>query len=363
MEAMPGWVTGAFGFLIGVAAGFFVRRARLCTFGAFEDAIAGQDTRRLKVFGLAFAVAVLATQALVLFAGLDLAQVRYLPSQMPWLAIAVGGVLFGLGMALVGTCAFGSLIRLGSGDLRSVLTLLIFSATAYAMLRGALSPLRVDYAEAITLPMPGETRSDLASLAGAALGLDIRLALAALCAGALVLIFLGDPRLRRSRRHTEAGLVLGLGVAGGWLVTGVLADEFSLVASADSLTFVAPVARSVFGFMLTSGQVPDFGTGSVFGVVAGAFLAARQAGELRWEAFDDHHEMKRHMVGAALMGMGGVLAGGCTIGQGLTAGSMLALSWPIAVIGMAVGARIGIALLIEGSLRGLLARLGLFPAR
>ncbi len=363
MEAFPGLVTGLLGFLIGAVAGFVVRGARLCTFGAFEDAIAGHDARRLKVFGLALGVAVLASQGLVLFAGLDLALIRYLPSQVPWLAIACGSVLFGLGMALVGTCAFGALIRLGSGDLRSVLTLLIFATTAYATLRGALSPLRLDYAEALRLPMPGDVRSDVASLATYVIGQDARAALGVIVAASLIAMFGRDASLRGSPSLLNAGVVLGLCIAAGWLVTGVLVDDFALSVSPESLTFVAPVAKAVFGLLMTGEQALDFGMASVFGVIAGAFLAARRAGELRWEAFDDHHEMKRHMAGAALMGFGGVLAGGCTIGQGLTAGSMLALSWPIAILGMAIGARIGIALLIEGSVRGLLARLMPLPEK
>jgi uncharacterized membrane protein YedE/YeeE len=101
----------------------------------------------------------------------------------------------------------------------------------------------------------------------------------------------------------------------------------------------------------------------VFGVIAGAWAAAWFAAELRWEAFDDDHEMRRHLIGACLMGVGGILAGGCTIGQGITAGSMLALSWPIAVGGMVLGARIGIAILVDGSPRDLIHRNWMLLAR
>jgi uncharacterized membrane protein YedE/YeeE len=143
--------------------------------------------------------------------------------------------------------------------------------------------------------------------------------------------------------------VLGAGTIAGWAATGVFADPFADAIRVQSLTFVAPVARAVFAFSAAEGTIVEFGTMSVFGVVAGAALSAARAGEFRWEAFDDQREMRRHMAGAALMGLGGVLAGGCTIGQGLSAGSLLAVSWPVAVLGMILGARMGIGILIEGS--------------
>ncbi|MFY8113630.1 MAG: YeeE/YedE thiosulfate transporter family protein, partial [Rhabdaerophilum sp.] len=114
----------------------------------------------------------------------------------------------------------------------------------------------------------------------------------------------------------------------------------------QSLTYVAPVARAMFGVLSGQDDWLDFGVSNVIGVVIGALAASVRAGEFRWEAFDDHHEMKRHLVGALCMGSGGVLAGGCTIGQGLTAGSLLALSMPVAILSMIVGARIGIAVLM-----------------
>lgn len=361
MEALPGLAVSVSGGLIGFAAGYSVRRAKLCSFGAFEDALAGGDTRRLKVFGLALAVAVLATQAMLFTHVLQIEFVRYLPVQVPWLSIITGSVLFGVGMALVGTCAFGSLIRLASGDLRSVLTLLIFATVAYATLRGVLAPVRFAYFETVSFTMPGETQSDGASLISYLAGGEARVAVTLLVSGALISLFALDAGLRRVRRLLFAGIVLGLCIAAGWLVTGGLADQFAPIISPDSLTFVAPVAKSVYALILGHETLLDFGIASVFGVIAGAYAAAARLAEFHWEAFDDHREMKRHMTGACLMGFGGVLAGGCTIGQGLTAGSMLALSMPIAVIGMALGARLGIAFLLEGSVRGLVSRLIAVP--
>lgn len=356
MEALPGWAISLSGALIGAIVGFCVKRARLCTFGAVEDIIIGNDARRMKVFALALGVAILATQALIAAGALHPDQIRYLPSQIPWFSIALGSLLFGFGMALVGTCAFGSLIRLGSGDLRSLLVLLVFASAAYAMLRGVLADIRLTYLEAYAIAMPTSSQSDLPGIVDLWFGGGSRIWLSAAIAACLLSWCLSDRRLRRAKRLLITGLVLGFGVAAGWLVTGVLSDDFSLIIEPQSLTFVSPVAKAYYALALP-GSGMDFGIATVFGVILGAALAALIHDEFRWEAFDDHREMKRHLLGALCMGLGGVAAGGCTIGQGLTAGSVLALSWPIAVAGMALGARLGIAVLVEGSLRGLLSRI------
>jgi hypothetical protein len=165
-----------------------------------------------------------------------------------------------------------------------------------------------------------------------------------------------EPRLRRTPRLLAAGVVLGLLVTAGWMLTSLLHDEFSGPARPQSLTFVSTVGKTVFAGLLNAQAFADFGVGSVFGTVLGAYLGAVFAREFRWEAFDDDREMRRHLVGAGLMGVGGILAGGCTIGQGITAGSMLALSWPVSVIGIIAGARLGIAFLMDETPRGLISR-------
>ena len=352
MDISSPWWTALAGLALGGVLGFAVFRARLCTFGAMEDAMVGRDWRRMKVFALALGVAVIGTQVFALAGMFDPERTNYVTTALPWLGILAGGILFGLGMALVGTCAFGSLVRLGSGDLRSLVVLLVYGAVAYATLRGIFAAIRVDGVERIAVALPAGTRSDLPSLLGWLTGHDFRALLAACLGVGLMAPALVDRRLRRAGRLMTAGVLLGLGVVGGWLATTLLVDEFAHSAPPQSLTFVSPVARTLFGVLFEQSSLAEFGTGSVIGVALGAFLAARLADELRWEAFDDPREMKRHLLGAVLMGSGGILCGGCTIGQGLTAGSLFALSWPLAVAGMALGARLGIALLMEGSLSG-----------
>lgn len=344
------------GFGIGVAAGFTARRAGLCSFGAIEDAWMGGDTRRLRIFGLALAIALIGAQAMAAMGLLDLSRTSYAPTAIPWLAALSGGLMFGVGMALVGTCGFGCLIRLGGGDLRSLIVLIVFGAVAYATLRGALSDFRIAGVERVAVKTPGGVAGDLPSLMSFYGWRGARLWVAVGAGAVLIAAVLLDPRLRRAPRLITAGTTLGLGVALGWLATGVLVDEFDLSARAQSLTFVAPVGKALFGAILSPHGFLDFGVASVGGVAVGSHLAARAADEFRWEAFDDHHEMRRHLAGAALMGVGGILAGGCTIGQGVTAGSAMALTWPLSIGGMMIGARLGIAFLIDFPSRSDLAR-------
>jgi uncharacterized protein len=224
-------------------------------------------------------------------------------------------------------------------------------------LRGILSPLRIDVLEQAAIGMPRDTASEWPAVLQALTGADLRpwLTLAALAALG-VFILRGAP-LWKTPRLLTAGIVLGVCVAAGWWITGVAADKFEMDLRVQSLTFVAPVARAIFAVTGNHANWLDFGVMSVPGVIVGAFIASRRARDFRWEAYDDHYEMRRHLTGGVLMGFGGVLAGGCTIGQGLSAGSLLAITWPVTVLGMMLGARTGIAIMVEGSLRDFLAHM------
>ncbi len=363
MQNMSAWLSALAGFAIGGVAGFAVQRARLCTFGAIEDALMGGDGRRLKVFGLALGIAMLGTQALVLTGFLAPELTTFVPTALPLVAIIIGSVMFGTGMAMVGTCGFGSLVRLGTGDLKSLVVILVLGATAYATLRGLFADLRIGVIEPLSIQMPDSTRADFASWLTQATGHDLRLPLAVLIGGSLCWLAWTDKRLRRAPRLLTAGVTLGLLIVAGWIATVGLNDDFAGPPRPQSLTFVSTIGKALYAGVLNVANFADFGVGSVFGVIAGAWAAAWFAAELRWEAFDDDHEMRRHLLGACLMGVGGILAGGCTIGQGISAGSLLALSWPVAVIGIMVGARIGIAILVDGSPRDIIQRNWILLAR
>jgi uncharacterized membrane protein YedE/YeeE len=261
--------------------------------------------------------------------------------------LIAGGLLFGLGAALVGTCAFGTLVRAGSGDLRAIVSAIILGLGAFTATGGILSPVRTWLGDLAVLDMAPIGGKTITGIAAAHLGQPA----AVLCAfgvpGALLAFGLASERLYRRPRLLAASCAMGLAVAAGWLATGVLGDPFS-GQKPESLTFVAPLARLILQIMGETLFSTGFAVATVFGVMAGSFVTAALREELRWEAFDDAREMRRHLLGAALMGMGGVLAGGCTIGQGLTGGSTLSIAAPIAVLAMVAGARLGLSHLIEG---------------
>lgn len=347
MEPLPAWAVPLCGGAIGCAIGYAARRGRLCTFGAFEDAFMAGEFRRLKVLAVALAIAIFLTQIMLLSGALSPDTIRYLPLNFPWLAIVIGGLAFGFGMALIGTCAFGSLVRFGSGDLRSFVTILVYALTALAVLRGGLAPFRRAYVESQSIAMPGNVQADIAALTSWLAGSDARAAVLAVTIAGLLFWALRKGEIFQTPRLLFSGLTLGLGAAAAWLTTGVLIDQIALVVEPEGLTFVAPVADTLHTAAFPGSAIWNFGIGSVLGVVLGAFLASVIHDEFRWEAFDDQREMRRHILGGVIMGAGGVLAGGCTIGQGITAGSVFALSWPLAVGGMAIGARAGLYYLLR----------------
>lgn len=350
---MDGLLIPVGGFICGLLAGFAAQHGRLCTIGAIEDALVAGDLRRARAWALAAAVAMLLTQALVVSGHLDLTATHYVQSRLDLSGLIVGGLIFGLGAALVGTCAFGMLVRAGTGDLRAMVSALILGLSAFAATGGILSPIRSwlgDLAVIDTTSFGGKT---VTGIVAAHLGQPA----AVLCAfgvpGALLAFGLASGRLYRRPRLVAAACAMGLAIAAGWLATGVLNDPFS-GQKPESLTFVAPLARLILQIMGEALSSTGFAVATVLGVAAGSFVAATLREELRWEAFDDAREMRRHLLGAALMGVGGVLARGCTIGQGLTGSSTLSIAAPIAVLAMVAGARLGLSHLIEG--RPLFAR-------
>ena len=344
---MDGLIAPVGGFICGGLAGFAAQYGRLCTIGAMEDALVAGDFRRAGSWALSAAVAVLITQGLGFAGALELSGTHYVRPMLDATGLLVGGLLFGLGAALVGTCAFGLLVRLGTGDLRALICALVVGLAAFSATGGLLSPLRLALSELGALDTSAIGGKTLSGLLGAGPGSAAAFLSALIVAGALLTFALTNWRLYRKPRLIAAACLMGLAVAGGWVVTGVLADPFS-GQRLESLTFVAPLGRLLLQVMGEKLSSTEFAVATVFGVSAGSFAVAAARDELRWEAFDDQREMRRHLLGALLMGLGGVLARGCTIGQGLTGLSTLSIAAPIAVFAMVVGARVGLAYLVDG---------------
>ncbi|MER2266007.1 YeeE/YedE family protein [Methylobacterium oxalidis] len=346
LETLPAHLTrAALGFVLGALLGLVARRGRFCTLGAVEDAVYARDTRRARAWMLAAGLAILGTHLLEAYAGLDLARSIYAGPRLEWGALVVGGTMFGFGMALVGTCGFGALLRLGGGDLRALLVLLVLGLSAYMAVSGLTGLARV----ALAGPLSVELGAAGAQRLGALLGLDRggTAALGIAVAAGLGFAALVGPGLRKSRRLLYGAVAIGCLIAAGWWTNGVAGhDEFEARA-VGSFSFARPVGDTLLYAMLASGMKVDFGVGSVLGVVLGAFAAARGGGEFHWEAPDDAREVKRHVLGAFLMGTGGVTALGCTIGQGLSGLSTLSVGSLLALASILVGARAGLYYLVD----------------
>lgn len=334
------------GLLIGLVFGATAQLSHFCTMGCVSDVVLFGSFRRARVWALALAVALAGSQALELMGWVALDRSPYRAPTLPWLGCLVGGVMFGFGMVLAGGCISRNLVRLGGGSLKALVTLLVLAATAGAMLTGVLAPLRSAVARLGTVPLAGD--GGVPALLARATGLPqapLALALTFVLASSLLNFALRDPALRRSRGDLATGILLGVLVPLGWLITA--ADT-----SPQSLNFVPPTAAALAA--LLRGAAPDLGLGLVAGTVLGAMAMAARHGRLRLEAFTGRDDMVRHLVGAVLMGAGGVLALGCTIGQGLTGLATLGLASLAAWLAMLAGAWWGVRYLETGSLRGVL---------
>ncbi len=344
LELPPFIVRTLLGFILGIALGFVARRGRFCTLGAIEDAVYGNDTKRLRSWLIAIAVAIAGVHLLEIAGTLDLSRAIYTVPRIEWGGAVVGGLLFGLGMALVGTCGFGALLRLGGGDLKALVVFMVMALTAMATMRGATGLLRAHAIDPLSYDLVGRASQRIPELLGitGAAGWIFPFLVAATIAGlACTAGFL------RSTRSIATGAMMGIIVVVGWWATGVAGFDPFDTRRVESFSFVAPLGETLLYVMLATGLRPDFPVGAVAGAILGAFLAARSAGQFRWEAPDDAREMKRHLLGAVLMGFGGVAALGCTIGQGITGVSTLAVGSFIAITSILVGARFGLYLLIE----------------
>jgi len=236
-------IIGIGGFAIGLVFGAVVQRTNFCTMGAISDLVLMADRRRFRAWVLAIAVAIIGTQALHFGGVVDINKSIYLTSNLGWLGATLGGAVFGFGMTQAGGCGSRTLVRLGAGNLKSLVVTLVLGIVAYMTLRGLLALIRVQLETAtnIDLKTRGLSNQSLGEMAGAAVGLPAGpariAAAAALALGFLVYCF-KDPSFRRGVADIAAGLIVGLTAVAGWIVTGVLgADEFNPVPLA-SITFV-----------------------------------------------------------------------------------------------------------------------------
>ena len=336
-------VVAACGFVLAAVFGFVANRTNFCTMGAVSDLLHMGSRGRLGAWFFAMGIAILGTQALHAAGLVDLEGAIYLTPNFGWLGYAVGGVAFGVGMTLAAGCGQRNLVRLGGGNLKALVVLLVLGVTAYATLRGLLGLARITVFEApnVDLELHGLDDQGLATLLAAALGMEdagtLRTALAVLLGGGLVAFALAQSTFRRSFDDLLAGIVVGAVVTGGWFVTGYVGyDDFEPVPL-ESMTFVAPTGNAISYLMTFTGSTINFGIAAVLGMIAGSFVHAAVSGSFRIETFGTRSEMVSHLAGGFLMGFGGVLALGCTIGQGVTGVSTLAAGSFIALAAIIFG--------------------------
>ncbi len=343
------WFPFTAGLLIGGVMGFAARHAHFCALNAIERWTYAGDASGMRAWTLAALVAMLVTQAMLYFGLIDVAGTFYLSAALGLTGAIAGGLMFGYGMALTGTCGFGALVRLGGGSLKSLVALIVLAIFALATQKGILSVPRVVLVDNLAIDLSPARSQSLPDLATSLVGADVALLVVGMAGLALAAFAFTGIGTIRGRPKMIAGAVIGLCVGLGWLVTSLAARHALEPVQIEAGSFVVPVADTIVQITAFTGTLPDYGVGLVIGVVLGAAISAVWRHDVRWEACDDARELSRHMAGAALMGAGGVMAMGCTIGQGVSAVSLLALSAPIVVGAIIVGARMGLAYLLEGS--------------
>jgi uncharacterized membrane protein YedE/YeeE len=344
------------GLALGAAFGAVAQRSNFCTMGALSDIVNMGHWGRARMWLLAVAVG-LAGAALLHHLGLvNLAQSIYRRSAvLPWLSLLVGGLVFGVGMTLAGGCANKNLLRVGGGSLRSLVVLLVMAVSAYMTLKGLFGQWRVGLLDPVSVDLRAVGLADPSLAALLALATGVPAATAGLAASlvlsvAILAFVLADRRFRGNVLQLASGVVLGLLVVGGWYVTGHLGfgenpETLEQVYFAtntrtlESMSFVAPTAFSLELLMLWTDKAlhPSFGIMSLVGVVLGAGAVSLATGSFRWEGFASVEDLGRQIIGGLLMGFGGVTALGCTVGQGMTGVSTLAIGSFIALAGLVGG--------------------------
>ena len=342
-ELSPSVMAGGAGMVGGIALGYSARMGDFCTLNAIESAAYGGDQRRARLWGVVLGVAILAVffaeaMGFALIGESPYHQIAFNP-----LAAIFGGLLFGYGMALAGNCGFGALVRLGGGDLRSFLIVMIMAVSGFIALAGPLSPLRT----ALFPQLEAEGPQGFAHAFAAISGLS-PLVVAVPVALALIGFGLAHPHLRHAPRTIGWGVLVGLSLAYAFIATSVLRLETLDAVPVEGFTFTAPLGRTILYLMTSSAGGLNFAVGSVVGVVAGAAFAAAWRRRFRWEACEDPRELGRQVAGACLMGVGGVIAVGCSIGQGASAMATLAFSAPLVFISIVAGAMFGLRQLLRG---------------
>ncbi|MCA3238960.1 MAG: YeeE/YedE family protein [Curvibacter sp.] len=355
LSALTSLVLGS-AFLLALVFGAILQRTHFCTMGAVSDVVNMGDWTRMRQWILAIGVAMIGFAALA-YAGLvDPAKTIHSGNRFLWLSATVGGLMFGVGMVLASGCGSKTLVRVGSGNLKSLVVMFVMGWAGFATMKGITAVLRVQTVDRAAIELAGP--ANLPHVAASVLGLSPASAtvLLGLLLGLVLVVWAlrGADFLRAE--NLLAGVGVGAVVVAMWWVSGHLGhlaehpetlEEVFLTTNsgrAEALSFVAPVSYMLDWFMFFSdkSKVLTLGIVTVFGVIAGSLLMALWTRSFRWEGFAGTEDLANHLVGALLMGVGGVTAMGCTIGQGLTGLSTLGLNSFVAFAAIVGGAVLGL---------------------
>ena len=335
------WALAAIGLFGGIILGLAARLGGFCTLGVIEDALYAGRFARLGMWLWALGLAIALTAVGGMTGFIDRSQSIFSQAPVSLTGAIGGGLLFGYGMALAGTCGFTALARFGSGDLRAFVILMVIGISAYITISGPLAYLRLYLTGEIV--NTGWIDFALARI----LGFDAAI-IAILIGAALSLGAISISSFRQDSTAIFWASLVAVAIVSGWAGTTYVAVHGFEPTLAASHSYSAPIGQTLLYLMTSTGDTPSFGIGSVIGVIAGAFAGSLLKGRFAWEACDDPRELSRQIFGAFLMGGGAVLALGCSIGQGLTGMAVLNWTAPVVLASISTGAVIGIKQLVHG---------------
>lgn len=331
------------GFVIALIFGAIANRTNFCTMGAVSDWVNMGLKGRLGAWVLAMGIAVAGAQILELTGLVDIGSSVYRTTSFGWLSYLVGGLLFGVGMTLSGGCGQRTLVRVGTGNLKALVVFLVLGLSAYMTLRGILGVVRLGIFEpfSIDLESAGLEGQGLATMLSHWFGIELTSTLRWITGGVVSVLMIAwavrQKALRESADNMLAGISIGLLIIAAWVVTGWLGvDDFDPVP-VEGMSFIAPTGNSISYLMTFTGATISFGVAIVFGMIAGSFLYAIATRSFSVETFTDKQDMINHLAGGVLMGFGGVLALGCTIGQAVSGISTLAVGSFLAALSIVAG--------------------------
>ena len=343
-------------FTLSALFGVIAQRTHFCTMGAVSDIVSMGDWTRMRMWGLAAGVALIGFAGLAAAGLIDPNKTLYVSNRFIWLSALVGGSLFGFGMVLASGCGSKTLLRIGGGNLKSLVVFIVMGLAAFATLKGITAVLRVNTVDSVAIDFStpatlGQWLANASGLSPSATALALGLALGF---GLMVWAMAGRDFLRFD--NLLAGLGIGAIITALWWVSGSLGFvpehpetlEAVFLATnsgrAEAMSFVSPVAYSLDWLLFFSdkSKVLTLGIVSVVGVVVGSAVYSLATRSFRWEGFGGTEDTANHIVGAVLMGVGGVTAMGCTIGQGLSGISTLSATSFVALAAILFGAVAGL---------------------